>query len=409
MVAEFDVIPTLVGILILVIPSMILGRICKHFGISEIIGFVIGGIILGPFALGSLIQFFDKPIVELNDLMLSFWQIAGIVILFSAGLHFTFSGLKHVGIQAVIIGTAGVIVPLGLGYGISILFGIDWMVAMIIGATLSATSIAAAVTILGELGKEKTKEGNILVNAAVLDDVLGLAILSAIISIVIAHSLPSLETVLYEVSESLLLWVILLLSAVFLLPKIVHAVAVTRPTTLESRGTKQATALGSAFGMAAIASIIGLNPIVGAFAAGMGLAGSKLAKQVREFVGELQIIFAPFFFAIMGAHVDISNILNIDIVLFFIILIIAILSKILGSGIPAIILLKNKNKGLRIGYGMIVRGEIAFITIGIGLAYGIISESIFSTLVFVILGTIFIGPILLRYSFKKNGKIENSS
>ena len=273
MVTEFDAIPTLVGILILVIPSMVLGRICKHFGISEIIGFVIGGIILGPFALGGLIQFFDKPLVELNYLMLSFWQIAGIIILFSAGLHFTFSGLKHVGIQAVIIGTAGVIVPLGLGYGISILFGIDWMVAMIIGATLSATSIAAAVTILGELGKEKTKEGIILVNAAVLDDVLGLAILSSIISIVIAHSLPSLETVLFEVSESLILWIILLLSAVFLLPKIVHAIAVTRPTSLESRGTKQGTALGSAFGMAAIASIIGLNPIVGAFAAGMGLAG----------------------------------------------------------------------------------------------------------------------------------------
>jgi Kef-type K+ transport system membrane component KefB len=409
MVTEFDAIPTLVGILILVIPSMALGRICKHFGISEIIGFVIGGIILGPFALGGLISFFDKPLVELNDLMLSFWQIAGIVILFSAGLHFTFSGLKHVGIQAVIIGTAGVIVPLGLGYGISILFGIDWMVAMIIGATLSATSIAAAVTILEELGKEKTKEGNILVNAAVLDDVLGLAILSAIISIVIAHSLPSLETVLFKVSESLILWVILLLSVVFLLPKIVHAIAVTRPTTLESRGTKQATALGSAFGIAAIASIIGLNPIVGAFAAGMGLAGSKLVRPVREFVGELQIIFAPFFFAIMGAHVDISNILNVDIVLFFVILIIAIISKILGSGIPAIILLKNKNKGLRIGYGMIVRGEIAFITAGLGLAYGIISDSVFSTLIFVILGTIFIGPILLKHSFKKHDNISNSS
>ena len=197
MVTEFDAIPTLVGILVLVIPSMSLGRICKHFGISEIIGFVIGGIILGPFALGGLISFFDRPLVELNDLMLSFWQIAGIVILFSAGLHFTFSSLKHTGIQAVIIGTSGVIVPLFLGYGISILFGIDWMVAMIIGATLSATSIAAAVTILEELGKEKTKEGNILVNAAVLDDVLGLAILSSIISIVIAHSLPSLETVLF--------------------------------------------------------------------------------------------------------------------------------------------------------------------------------------------------------------------
>ena len=91
------------------------------------------------------------------------------------------------------------------------------------------------------------------------------------------------------------------------------------------------------------------------------------------------------------------------------ILIIAVLSKILGSGIPAIILLKNKNKGLRIGYGMIVRGEIALITAGIGLTYGIISDSIFSTLIFVILGTIFIGPILLRHSFKNNNQISNSN
>ena len=91
------------------------------------------------------------------------------------------------------------------------------------------------------------------------------------------------------------------------------------------------------------------------------------------------------------------------------ILIIAVLSKILGSGIPAIILLKNKNKGLRIGYGMIVKGEIALITAGIGLTYGIISDSIFSTLIFVILGTIFIGPILLRYSFKNNNQISNSN
>ncbi|MDH3341205.1 MAG: cation:proton antiporter [Nitrosopumilus sp.] len=290
--------------------------------------------------------------------MLSFWQIAGIIILFSAGLHFTFSSLKQAGIQAIIIGTAGVIVPLLLGYGISILLEIDWMVTMIIGATLSATSIAAAVTILNELEKEETQEGNILVNAAVLDDVLGLAILSSIISIVIVHSLPSLETILFEISESLILWVVLLLCSVFLLPKIVYVVATMRPNSLESRGTKQATALGSAFGIVAIAASMGLNPIVGAFTAGMGLAGSKLANQVKEFVGRLQIIFAPFFFAIIGTHIDISNILNVDLVLFVVILIIAVIGKILGSGIPAIVLLKNKNKGLQIGYGMIVRGEM---------------------------------------------------
>lgn len=90
-------------------------------------------------------------------------------------------------------------------------------------------------------------------------------------------------------------------------------------------------------------------------------------------------------------------------------MIIAVLGKILGAGIPAIILLKDKNKGLRIGYGMVVRGEIAVITAGLGLAYGIISESIFSTLIFVILGIIIIGPILLRHSFKKYDEISNST
>ena len=99
--------------------------------------------------------------------------------------------------------------------------------------------------------------------------------------------------------------------------------------------------------------------------------------------------------------------MNVDLILFVVILIIAVIGKILGSGILAIILLKNKNKGLRIGYGMIVRGEIAFITAGLGLGYGIISEDIFSTLIFVILGTIIIGPILLRHSFKKEDKISN--
>ena len=100
--------------------------------------------------------------------------------------------------------------------------------------------------------------------------------------------------------------------------------------------------------------------------------------------------------------------MNVDLVLFAVILIIAVIGKILGSGIPAIVLLKNKNKGLRIGYGMIVKGEIAFITAGLGLVYGIISENIFSTQIFVILGTIIIGPVLLRHFFKKDDMISNS-
>jgi Kef-type K+ transport system membrane component KefB len=235
------------------------------------------------------------------------------------------------------------------------------------------------VVILEEIGKEKSKEGNILVNAAVLDDVLGLAILSAIISLVALNTSPSIESIAITTVTEIGFWFLILLGSVYLLPKIVH---------LEARATKQGVALGSAFGLAAIAASVGLNPIVGAFAAGMGLAGSKLARQVREFVDRLKIIVAPLFFAVIGAHVDLSQISSINWILFLILLGIAVFSKITGCGIPAAILLKSKKSGLRIGYGMIPRGEVAFIVAGIGLAFGVISDVLYSTIVFVIMATI---------------------
>ena len=400
MFGEIDVVSAIIGILFIVIPSMLLGRLCSHFGLSEIIGFVIGGVLLGPFAIGGLVPFFEKPIVQLDDLTLMLWQISGVVILFSAGLHFTFQDLRNASYRAGIVGVLGVIMPLVLGYVISLEFGFDWTVSVLIGATLSATSIAISVALLEELGKEKTQEGNILVNAAVIDDVLGLAVISAVVSIIAINSIPSLESILITTGESLGFWFLLLLGAVFILPKIVHGVALAKPTSLERRGTKQATALGSAFGFAAIASYVGLNPIVGAFAAGMGLAGSRLAGQVREFVGELKVILAPLFFAIIGAHVDLQQVSDVNVIFVLIILLLAILSKVLGCGIPAAVLLKNRSKGFRIGYGMVARGEVAFITAGIGLASGILPDSIYTTLVLVILATIVITPILLKNSYK---------
>jgi Kef-type K+ transport system membrane component KefB len=116
----------------------------------------------------------------------------------------------------------------------------------------------------------------------------------------------------------------------------------------------------------------------------------------------LKVIVAPIFFAIIGAHVDISQISSINWVLFLVILAIAIFSKVGGCGIPAAIMLKSRKSGLRIGYGMIPRGEVAFIVAGIGLAFEVISDEIYSTIVFVILATILIAPILVRNSFKSN-------
>lgn len=402
MALEFDVIPTIIGVMFLVFPALFLGRLCSHFKIPEVIGFVFAGIIFGPTALGGLVPIFDKPIVELNEVMLALWQISGIIILFSAGLHFTFHDLIKAGPKAAIIGVFGVITPLVTGYFAMLWMGFDWTVGILIGATLSATSIAISVIILEELGKERTKEGNILVNAAVLDDVLGLAVLSAVISLVVLETTPTIESVAITVIADIGFWFLILLGAVYLLPKIVHGVSKTHPSTLEARGIKQGVALGSAFGLAAISSSLGLNPIVGAFAAGMGLAGSKLAVQVREFIGRLKVIVAPLFFVIIGAHVDITQISSINWVLFAVILGVAVFSKVIGCGIPATILLKSRQSGFRIGFGMISRGEVAFIIAGIGLAAEVLSEEIYSTIIFVILATVFIAPILLRKAFKSD-------
>ena len=408
MVTEFDVVPTIIGILVIVIPSMLLGRLCARFRISEIFGFILGGIIFGHFAIGGLIPFHDEPIVVMDDLMLSIWQVSGIIILFSAGLHFTFHDLRRAGMKAASVGIGGVMVPLILGYFVTSSFGYEWQAAIVIGATLSATSIAISVTALEELRKEKTTEGNVLVNAAVLDDVLGIAILSAILSIIVTNSLPTIETITLQTIESIGFWFVLLLGAVFLLPRIVHITTIAHPTSLESRGINQAVALGSAFGLAAIAGSLGLNPIIGAFAAGMGLADSKLAMQAREFVGRLKVIFTPLFFAVIGAHVNLIDIFEINVIVFLGILGVAIFSKILGCGIPTSFLLKNRKKGLRVGYGMIARGEIAFVTIGLGLSYAIIDQTMYSTIIFVILATIFIAPELLRLSYRNEHSKKSS-
>lgn len=409
MVTEFDVVPTIIGILVIVIPSMLLGRLCARFRISEIFGFILGGIIFGHFAIGGLIPLNDGPIVVMDDLMLSIWQISGIVILFSAGLHFTFHDLRRAGMKAASVGIGGVIVPLILGYFVTSSFGYEWQTAIVIGATLSATSIAISVTALEEIRKEKTTEGNVLVNAAVLDDVLGIAILSAILSIIVTNSLPTIETITLQTIESVGFWFLLLLGAVFLLPKIVHATTIAHPTSIESRGINQAVALGSAFGLAAISGGLGLNPIIGAFAAGMGLADSKLAMQAREFAGRLKVIFTPLFFAVIGAHVNLDTIFDINVGVFLGILGVAVVSKILGCGIPASFLLKNREKGLRVGYGMIARGEIAFVTVGFGLSYAVIDQTLYSTMIFVVLSTIFIAPELLRLSYRNQNANNHKS
>ncbi|TFH01990.1 MAG: cation:proton antiporter [Nitrosopumilus sp.] len=393
---EQEVIQSVIAVLLLVGVGRILGMLCSRFGFPEIIGYVVTGIVLGPYAIGGQIALFDEPLIRLEGLLAVFSQIAAIIILFAAGLHFTFDDLKKVGPRAGIVSGIEFLLSVSIAYYVCILFGLDWTVAAIIATTFGATSIAVSTTVLEGLGKTKNKEAKLLVNVAILDDILGLAVLSAVVALILSNSVFDFGSVLFSTAKALGFWLLLVVGAVFFLPKMM--------VLLKHKGTMattDVTVIGSAFGFASIAGLLGLNPIVGAFAAGMGLASSHIGKHVREYVGTLKYVAAPLFFAVIGAHVDLNNIWNLSPLLFLALLLAAVSTKIFGSGLPASILLKSKNSGFKVGFGMVARSEVAFITAGVGISSGIIDNGIYSTLTFVILSTIFISPILLRIAYFK--------
>jgi len=392
---------TIFGIVFLVIFAKIAGKLCSKIGISEIIGYILVGMVLGSNVLVETLPFITMPFSE-NEMIESAWMVSGIVILFSAGLHFTFADLKRVGYRAVIIGVTGLLIPLFCGFSIANLLGYDWVVALIIGGALSPTSIAITFSVLKKINKINTFEGKTAVNSALIDDVLGLAMLSTIVTAMTLQTIPNVVSLSSLLVTQVGFWFALLLGAVFFLPRIMRFFEKYRRDSLKIKTASKTVALSSAFSFSAIAVALGLNPILGSFAAGMGIAESKsFIVQIKNFVSKLNLVFIPLFFAYIGTLVDPMSILTINPIMFVILFVIAILSKFGGCGIISSILLKNKLKGFQIGATMIPRGEIAFIIIGTALTIGILNAEIYSTLVFVTLGTILISPRIIRLMFKK--------
>ena len=157
----------------------------------------------------------------------------------------------------------------------------------------------------------------------------------------------------------------------------------------------------SFFGAAAAAAFMGLSPIVGAFAVGMAVASTKLIKTVEEYVEKLQIIFAPLFFAIIGAQVDLRGVNLTVLYLSAVVVSIAIFTKLIGCGIPSLIFLRNKSKAMKVGIGMISRGEVGLIVAGVGVTSGALSTDIYTTLIIMVAVTTIVTPIWLKKSYEK--------
>lgn len=388
----------IVTICILVFSAKLLGEIFSWRKIPSVLGELTAGILLGPYALGSLIVINGTPVIVINEIVKAFAEIGGILILFVAGLEMTFRDFRKVGAAGFIIGTIGVVVPFTMGYGLSLALGLDIITSMVVGSALVATSISITAIVLQELNQSRSIEARMMISAAVVDDVLGLAILGVIVSFISTSTPITALNVVIVVSTSLALWLTMTVFASFILPKVINFTSKAK-----YEGTVEAAATASCFGASALAAALGLSPIVGAFAAGMAVASSNTIEKIRDYTKKISIVFSPVFFALAGAEFNFRSFITTDwffYIFFASLVIVAVLSKMIGCGIPASFFLKNRLKGNRVGMGMMSRGEVGLIVAGVAISAGAISQSVYAAILGMIMITTIIAPILLRKSYE---------
>ena len=375
----------------------------------EVLGELIAGVLLGILGLIPLYGELGYDFFHLLS------EVGVAILLFEIGLETDLDDLINVGLPSLIVGIIGVVAPFGLGYftvyGLADLnfvnFGSEtaqFLTALTIGATLTATSVGITARVLSELGKLKSTEAKVVLGAAVIDDVLGLIILAVVSGIISTSSMSATS----EISISSL--EILIISAKafgFLILAILLGNLFTKKLfifiyNLKARGSLLLGALAYTFIFAYLAKFAGLAPIIGAFAAGLLLAKTNQKDLIEDRLKPVADVFIPIFFIMVGSAVDITAFNpfikeNIAVIILALVLfVVAIIGKVI-SGLGAYKLNVNK---LVIGIGMIPRGEVGLIFASMGLVSGVLTKSEYSALTIMVMLTTFIAPPLLYKFFR---------
>ena len=403
--SEAQFIETIIGVGILLFAAKLMAELFLRLKLPIVLGELIAGMIVGPFALGGLQIIDGKQLLQINDEIKILGEMGAIVILFMAGLEMTPKEFLKGGKAAFVVGTLGVVIPFFVGLAVFQFFGFDALQSMLIATALTATSIAISIQVLSEFGKIKTPEARLIIGAAIVDDILAIAVLSVVTSIAGSDGGVAnidITEIVITILQVLGFFAIMLIVAVVVIPKVIT------PRIWKAKGSVEGIATAAFFGAAALAGSIGLSPIVGAFAVGMALSTTKVFDKIENYVGKIGLIFAPLFFAIIGAQVDLRAVdLNI-MILSAAIIVVAVTTKLFGCGLPAMYFLKSKQQGLRVGIGMISRGEVGLIVAGVGVTAGILTSEVYSTIIIMVVVTTIITPIWLKIEYRKEQKNDNN-
>ncbi len=372
----------------------ILARKCKA---PQVAGEIIAGLVIGPCVLGF---------VQQTEFLSGMAEVGVILLMFSAGLETDLKELLKTGPIALAIACAGVFVPLIGGtllymafYGSGNIGSDHFYKALFIGCVLTATSVSITVQVLRELGKLKGKVGTTIVSAAIIDDVIGIIVLT----VIIGFKNPSVDSA--RVGVNTLLFFALSFVLGFVIYKIFKKIDKKHPHS------RRITILGLAFclGMAYVAEkYFGIADITGAYVAGIILCSLKDSEYIAEKMDiNSYVFFGPVFFASIGLKTDISN-FSMDILWFSIgFVLVGLLCKIIGCGLIAKIFRFNWNDSLKIGVGMMTRGEVALIVAQKGLAVGLLAPEYFTSIILLIIVSSIATPLILKLLFSKDGPSED--
>lgn len=379
---------------IILLSAKIFGIVAKKFKAPQVVGEIIAGLIVGNCLLG---------LVQESDFISGIAEIGVIMLMFEAGLGTNMKKLKETGVKATIIACAGVFIPLVLGailymsfYGFSSYGTEEFTKALFIGAIMTATSVSITVAALKEMGKLSSTVGTTIMSAAIIDDVIGIIVLTMVLGLRDTTQNPGMVIV-----KSVLFFVIAAVSGV-----VVYRVFAWLDTRYEHTRRITIASLAYCLAMAYVAEkYFGIADITGAYVAGIVLCNLADASYIERRVDiSSYMVFAPVFFAGIGLKTSFDSMNSTLLVFSIAFVIVALLGKIVGCGLVSKALKFNWSDSLKIGLGMMTRGEVALIVTNKGLEAGIISNEYFSAVILLIIISSISTPLLLKAVYNKDEK-----
>jgi len=366
--------------------AKLLGDLFESVGQPAVLGEMLAGIVLGP----SMIGLVDPHQPVLHALS----EIGVLILLFQIGLETNPKKLLEVGPAALAVAVVGVAVPFALGYFASAALGLEPLVRLVMGAALTATSVGITARVLSDLGRLQDRESQVVLGAAVIDDVIGLIILAVVSAVVAGGAVTPMLVGKLTVTAFGFIGAALLVGR-FAVPPLFD---------LLDRHLKGPSlpliALTVAFLVAVLAERVGSALIIGAFTAGLLFAPTRQLHAIEKGVVQIGYFFVPLFFVTVGALVDVRDFSDPRVLLIGgVLTLCAVVGKVLAGFAP----FWFDGRKLVIGVGMVPRGEVGLIFASMGLVSGVFDGKLFSSAALMVMATTFLAPIALRFLLEPKG------